>query len=98
MTLEEFRRNDSLVSEWRNVLNMPIWQVVAEVMLAQHPMRTMNVAPGFSESDDSKALGIIRGWNMYGDALAMMGVPSEKQAPLESTFEPPEEPKKRKRR
>lgn len=54
-------------------------------------MLRINVAPGFTVNDDSKALGIIQGWNMFEAALQAAGEPIEPIVPLKATFAPPEE-------
>lgn len=90
MTLDQWRQNDALVAWAHNLMLTREWHALMAVMSEEHPMYKINVVPGFSEPDNSKALGIISGWNQFATTLKLAGTVARPQHELVATFAPSE--------
>lgn len=104
MTLEQWQTNEMLVSWTMKLFATPEWNALMGMLASEHPMRKLNNAPGFTVNDDSKALGMIAGWNLFETALKAAGQPIKQPEPLVATFAEPEpdelpvEPKRKRRK
>lgn len=101
MTLDEWQRNELLVGWASKLMATNEWRLLLEMLATEHPMNKVVNKPGFSVNDDTKALGIILGWNMCRDALKLAALWQEMPQGIEETFEPietEETPKTRKKK
>lgn len=92
MTIEEFQKNTALVSDWHEVLKMPITKIVLGVMENYAPVNRIlksDITPTFANI----RLGHQTGWAEYAKTLTEGLLISPKQIePLEHTYEPEPDP------
>lgn len=92
MTIEEFQKNGELVSQWRDVLSMPIFKIVLGVLKDDEPVRRAirtDISPTFAHV----RLGHQSGWAEYEQTLTEVLLnPPKSRDHIEPTFEAETEP------
>ena len=80
MTIEEFRKDASLVAQWKEALNTDglLRLVVFDVMKSAHPARYKVTGDNNGDVSPTRAaieLGTTRGYSRYADTLEFLAVP-----------------------
>lgn len=90
MTIETFRNDQSMVDEWRKVLDLPVTKLVLELLLDDAPER-YPAPPGLSPTDAAIFLGNGRGYRNYHEKLKAFAErwPRKRDDP-EPQYAPPE--------
>jgi hypothetical protein len=96
VTIDEFRRNKYLPSQWAALLaGNSVLQTVLQVMEENHPARFAIRGDGNEDVSPTRAaieLGLTRGYSQYGDRLRLLARPiATAEAVGEPTYQPDEE-------
>lgn len=94
MTPEEFQADAKLVAQWKTVVDLPIFYIVRKVLADSHPLLWPVNKLGLPESDNSKQLGRLMGYQTCLDNLDALSVYKEPPKEVEAVFEPEQITKK----
>lgn len=90
MTLSQWRQNEDLVAWASKLFRHANWKLLREAMDGEH-IRHGQLRPiGPSETDCSRQLGKIEGWDTYATTLESAGIPDTPVGPMpQATFSDP---------
>lgn len=88
MRLSDWRANDDLVQWMAKLTRSGNWKLLVEMMREEHPMNYVDTDPRITESQASKKLGVIEGWNMAMTNFQSAATPARVVVEPESVFEP----------
>lgn len=88
MTLDDWRKTPSLVTEAHRIFSDPFFKAMIEVMKNESPVNYVTPKIGAQTSDHLLHLGHIEGYQTALNNFEAFKKPFENHEPIEATFEP----------